>query len=343
MARVHLHIGSHKTGTTSLQHWLSANAAALEGQGLFVPTAGRRGNNPAHSQLAHRMVAEPATPLERIDVWADLAAQIAGRSDDIVVSSEVFSERTRSADQARRITQFFAAQGHDTHVVLYLRDYPAFLNSIYVQRVKRFKFGGSFREFLARVRAEQGLRYTHMLAPFRDLAPITLRPFPPPAGGLEADFLTAIGRADLDTSALAAPRHDNPRVSALAILAARLIRARWDERAEGLTRDETEGVFKRLCRDNTLTGPGFQGCDAALATWINATWARELRAVAKVHWGAEWAEVLPPARPVPNALDPARVHDLDPETRDRVRAVVEGTLAAKSPGRRSLFSRMRRG
>jgi len=60
MKELHLHIGRHKTGSSTLQHFLSINAEALRSDGFYYP------KNPAyfwqgehsHSFLAHSFKTE---------------------------------------------------------------------------------------------------------------------------------------------------------------------------------------------------------------------------------------------------------------------------------------------
>src|SRR6202022_3469950 len=52
MPRCFIHIGTHKTGTTSIQHLLSRNSSALRQMGYYYPDAGRLELHPGHHNLA---------------------------------------------------------------------------------------------------------------------------------------------------------------------------------------------------------------------------------------------------------------------------------------------------
>lgn len=47
-----IHIGTHKTGTTSIQHLLIRNSSALRERGYCYPQAGRLELSPGHHNLA---------------------------------------------------------------------------------------------------------------------------------------------------------------------------------------------------------------------------------------------------------------------------------------------------
>jgi hypothetical protein len=57
-----VHVGTHKTGTTSIQSMLAANAKTLRGAGVFVPLAGRIDRASARSTRCCARSARPASP-----------------------------------------------------------------------------------------------------------------------------------------------------------------------------------------------------------------------------------------------------------------------------------------
>ena len=57
-ARLFVHVGTHKTGTTSIQVFLRGHAAALRRQGLYVPTTGTIDPQSGHHNLAWELYAD---------------------------------------------------------------------------------------------------------------------------------------------------------------------------------------------------------------------------------------------------------------------------------------------
>ncbi len=53
-----IHIGQHKTGTTSIQHYLQDNREALAQHGLYVPSEIAGYSNPSHFILNVYALAE---------------------------------------------------------------------------------------------------------------------------------------------------------------------------------------------------------------------------------------------------------------------------------------------
>lgn len=104
-----LHVGTHKTGTTALQHSVNIARADLEGWGIcYDPDLGRKQSLArAHHALA-RMLAEPETDDTRriISGYRDVVAGELGRGQNVVISAQRFyrmeAEEARGSGHARR-------------------------------------------------------------------------------------------------------------------------------------------------------------------------------------------------------------------------------------------------
>lgn len=142
-----LHIGTHKTGTTSIQDALRVAEERLLQQGILFPQTGR-----PHGQSGQHMLAwaaiknkqhklpEPATP-----VWDALQEEmLAARPRMTILSSEGFEQASRGEINA--IKQ--QLREHTVTVIVYLRNPRAYLRSAYKQQVKMGKCHISFRQFI---------------------------------------------------------------------------------------------------------------------------------------------------------------------------------------------------
>lgn len=118
--KVIIHAGIHRTGTTSLQYFLSGNRAALAVRGIGYP-----GEELNHQKLVWS--------LRRGDSGVeDLLAVIAtaGEAATVVLSGEDFSILT-DLDWLGAL-----AERHETHVVFYLRRQDHWVMSWYNQHIK---------------------------------------------------------------------------------------------------------------------------------------------------------------------------------------------------------------
>lgn len=140
---VYLHVGVHKTGTTTIQSALSVSFDSLRKSGILYPVSGR----PKHLSDCHHSLAW-ALRRERgvsMDEWCQLKREIENSGlSRIVISSEEFvflnqKEILKLKDQLRNFK---------VYVIFYLRNPLDFLQSYYKELVKRNMYSGSFRRFL---------------------------------------------------------------------------------------------------------------------------------------------------------------------------------------------------
>ena len=138
-----LHIGTHKTGTSALQTYLSRHPEALEHAGArYVQSARSAGK--AHHELPWAIRGKHGAEMS---AWQDLRAELDANSRvENIVSSEGFWFSDPAAVKAE-------LQGvRDVRIVMYLRRQDKYLQSLYKQAVT----GGrktAFSDWLDRSRA----------------------------------------------------------------------------------------------------------------------------------------------------------------------------------------------
>lgn len=137
--RLLIHIGPHKTGTTSIQKFLHENRSALLAQGILYPCAGRcsRGQiQHYHHPLVKALVRQDAKAAQ--EQIFNIHAEIAEHSPSVVVlSSEVFARPSVNPAAFAAIRDAFAEM--DRQWIVYLRRQDDLLVSLYAEYVKRDK------------------------------------------------------------------------------------------------------------------------------------------------------------------------------------------------------------
>ena len=132
-ARIFVHIGTHKTGTTSFQNWLRDNESALRerfGLGVYhgvFPNCREVGlacASPERS-LPTRGISQWVDPEWRRHVGELVAAQLA-RPEDLVLSSEALSF-LRSPTEIEHLAELLRER--DVTILVVLRNRPDFLES----------------------------------------------------------------------------------------------------------------------------------------------------------------------------------------------------------------------
>lgn len=143
MKKVFIHIGTEKTGSTTLQHFLESNEANLvrhqfsflcdQDKGYFFrsPDGRMAGHFPVAACFSKTCPEYlPETHFKPRDaLFDDLLADIERTAGHVVLSAEHFSSRLRSANDIRYLKEALSA--YDTHVVVYVRPQYEMLTSSY--------------------------------------------------------------------------------------------------------------------------------------------------------------------------------------------------------------------
>ncbi|HET6654196.1 MAG TPA: hypothetical protein VFH10_16285 [Nocardioides sp.] len=145
-ARVFLHVGVPKSGTSFLQATLRANADRLAERGVWYPTQQHRGLFHAALELTGN---HPGwgVPQQRVrGSWRGLCEQARRRGGTSVFSNELFSN-VKAADVPAALAHL---DGLEVHVIVTARDLARQLPAEWQEGVKHGR-GLRFDEFLSRV------------------------------------------------------------------------------------------------------------------------------------------------------------------------------------------------
>jgi hypothetical protein len=204
-----LHIGAHKTGTTSIQHVLDTHRAELQANGYYYPATGPAAA--AHHNLAWQLSGDTRF-LRRSGTLDDLVAEIADRPEHVILSSEDFSAAIFNRKEA--VSDFiFVLRSIGLHVnlVLYVRNYLDWATRIYLELV-RAGWDVGWRETMrgdipGRSKAAGILRMSGPSSPnlrppyFREILEraravgddVIVRPYQPDGRSVCSDFLSIFG------------------------------------------------------------------------------------------------------------------------------------------------------
>ena len=174
-----VHIGTEKTGTTSIQRYLYQNRAKLKGAGFyFLQSAGKRNNQalPAYCLDENRpddyfrnqriQTLKQRQEFKRLFIKA-FDSEIRGlprHVTTVIMSSEHFHSRIRTEAELDNLSELLTPYFDEIKIVCYLREQATTCRSYYSTHLKS---GGtdSFSEFLGRCRPENVyFNYHEMLA-----------------------------------------------------------------------------------------------------------------------------------------------------------------------------------
>ena len=151
-----LHVGTHKTATTSLQAALAASSGELASDGTLYPETGRI--HFGHHNIAWGLIGD-----ERFDPAAgyldELTEEIrARRPARVVLSSEDFEYLHDRRDRLVQLRRWARRLGYKPVVVIALRDAASYVESLYCELVAHGLAQG-FDEFARGVLAERRVTF----------------------------------------------------------------------------------------------------------------------------------------------------------------------------------------
>lgn len=147
--KLSLHIGTPKSGTTTIQRFLKHNRALLQENGVHVPRSAGESN---HRRLAAMFLTDDTVDdfFRRLNLqdrakrcaakrqWqADLSAEIEAQDcSHVVMSSEHLQSRLREPAAIRALSDYLQARFSDIRIILYIRDPLDTVVSLYSTAVK---------------------------------------------------------------------------------------------------------------------------------------------------------------------------------------------------------------
>ncbi|WP_417606580.1 hypothetical protein [Primorskyibacter flagellatus] len=136
MSKLILHVGTHKTATTSIQNILALNRKMLAKHGFIFPKLGTESGQ--HGLVTDWITLPPQYQYEEgsVSAWKTLVRDYANTDKTVFVSSEEFSrgdpkQRINLADIRELCSEFDEFQ-----VICCIRNQVSFLQSIYLQVAK---------------------------------------------------------------------------------------------------------------------------------------------------------------------------------------------------------------
>ena len=198
MSVLYLHIGMAKTGTTSIQRFLTRKQVLLDRTGFRYIREGRIGIVGGHHCLAWAVTAQDDNRVHCKQFSLDaLSAELdAYKGKVAILSSEEFS--LLSFKQLALDRLFEILSGYDIRVVVYVREQAEFFNSFYVELVSDLRSVPATADAVMAWASEERYNYSHWFEPWRKCSGgnLVVRPFDPETllgGSVVSDFVSTIG------------------------------------------------------------------------------------------------------------------------------------------------------
>jgi hypothetical protein len=240
MARTcYLHIGTHRTGTTSLQTFLTKNEQSLQLDKIYIPKTGRLSPGTGHHNIAWELNDDPRFS-RSLGTLSDLIMELRSiESCSICITSEDFEYLHRRLDSLNRLLSDLSAIGYNVTIIVYLRPQGEYIESLYTELVKHglcIEFGRFLEQT---IRTGQfvlfdiwrfALDYSLLLNPFAEVfgsSHIIVRRYPSrrDANYLINDFLSVISHG-ISTAGYRYPQYrENPSANFIDVIRCFLLNA----------------------------------------------------------------------------------------------------------------------
>lgn len=154
MRTLHVHIGTHKTGTTSIQVFLRQNAEAFRRCGVYVPTTGTLDPISGHHNIAWELRGD-----RRFDpahgTLDDLMAEISGSdAPAAVISAEDFEYLSRHPDAIARLQDAAQKNGFAPRYIVFFREHASYSRALH-KTLLDYELTESYSVFAAKILARK--------------------------------------------------------------------------------------------------------------------------------------------------------------------------------------------
>src|SRR5579864_1459809 len=160
-----LHVGTHKTATTSLQHFLDDNPQVLGKSCYLYPQVGR----PDGARAGHHNIAWEISHDRRFrpdyGIAEDLIREIAQSCQNVIVSSEDFECSAHHSERFAGFVEAIRNLGFRVKLILYLRNQLDYAESLYDELIHQ-GFDQPFSDFCDEILETGAVRWREWIFPF---------------------------------------------------------------------------------------------------------------------------------------------------------------------------------
>ena len=287
----YIHVGPHKSGTTSIQWFLQENRAELLQHGYFVPESEtKRG---AHHALAEGLagldVGEHREPL----VARSIAAIAETPAQAIIISSEALEGLLRNRQNTEAFFNRVRELNLESKLILFPRNQPQWINSSYADMVKTFRRSDSFEPCAFGFAQSPDARFSRWieLAEAHG-AELVARPFSKETlrRGVIPEFLQSIGISSSQFRDRAIRR--NEAVGPFTVSVAREVLRSIGKEMTWLQAKKCKVKLAEYLRQNNCTDTGYCGLSTTLARHVEQELRSDNDVFAQRVWGKSWADVF---------------------------------------------------
>src|SRR5215216_5792389 len=289
----YVHVGPHKTGTTSIQWFLQENRAELLKLGYFVPESDtKRG---AHHALAERLAGLDVGEDRESLVTRSIAAVAETPAQAVIISSEALEGLFRNEQNTEAFFNEIRELNLEPKLIVFPRNQPQWINSSYASSVRTFRRSDSFEVCALRFAQSPDAKFSRwiQLAETHG-AELIAQPFSKETlrRGVIPGFLRSIGISSAQFRDHAVRR--NEAVGPFTVNVAREVLRSIGKEMTWLQAKKCKVELARYLRENNCTDSGYCGLSTPLARYVEEELRCDNDAFAQRVWQKRWADVFAP-------------------------------------------------
>jgi hypothetical protein len=287
----YIHVGPHKTGTTSIQWFLRENDAELLAHGYFVPESeSKRG---AHHALAEGLAGLDVGEHREPVVARSIAAIAETPARAIIISSEALEGLFRNRQNTKTFFDRIQELNLRPKLILFPRNQPQWINSSYASTVTIFRRSDSFEPGAFGFAQSPDARFSRWIQLAESHgAELIARPFNKETlrRGVIPEFLHGIGITSLQFRDRAVRR--NEAVGPFTVSVAREVLRSIGKEMTWLQAKKCKVELVEYLRQNNCTDAGYCGLSTALARHMEEELRSDNDMFAQGVWGKTWADIF---------------------------------------------------
>jgi hypothetical protein len=292
----YIHVGPHKTGTTSIQWFLQENRAELLRAGVFVPESETK--HGAHHAIVEKLCGQELGGHREPSAAKAIQAIVETPCEAIVISSEALEGILRNEDHARTFFNRIRELDVEPKLILFPRNQSQWINSIYSSAVKTFRRSHPFQDFAAAAAATRyrSLKFSTWIE-LTDAHDVELiaRPFTKEtiAHGVVPEFLLALGINPLQFRGTELRRNEGAGPFTVSV-AREVMRSLGvvDNGLKWLQAMRCKAKLATYLRERKLADIGYCGLTTMMARRIQRELRSDNDAFAQRAWSRPWAEIF---------------------------------------------------
>ena len=318
-----IHAGTHKTASTYIQNRLASNRDTLLKSNVFLVSPDTRKVGRCYEFATHIKSGKFLRIKKLLEAVPD-------KADSAILSDERLTQALIQEGRIESLVRVASRVGFNVKLVFFVRDQPDYINSLYVQEIKRFYHSMSIEKYVSRCLTKRASRFDY-LGMFRGIVEchsvdVQFLPFGSSWGDPFERLMQGQGWRSIDGWQPADAATLNDQIGAKGVWLARKVGRRLA--SLGVARKHIRGQSRFIDRYVSKYGwsqSRFYGLDDGMVQRIRDHYTINNDHFSKLVWGRQWKDIFPPENKVVNVFELSDIRRV--RLKRRFRGLVEEVVS----------------